>query len=362
LRRELLIAAGPGEWRAAWLEDGAAVELYVERGDILPAGSTHPGRVVRRVAGLGAALVDIGDERPGFLPLRRGDPRLDEGARVVVTVRREAQGGKGALLSRAESAAVEPVAGFAGALALRLPGKPERIEVDDAAALRELRTAFPAADVAQRDPALWPVDLDALFATALAPSLALVDGGTIHIEEGRTAVLIDVDSGSPESGSAERAALAVNFAAAAAIARQLRLRQLGGGIVVDFVGLDSRRARDEVSQAMAAALTADPAQPRVLGWSRLGHLEVVRPRRLRPLAEAMQGPLALAFAALRTLAREARADPAANWRLTVDAAVAMALSGPAAAALRGLEARLGRTILVSEAAARAAPPFDIAAR
>ncbi len=75
MRRELLISAGPGEWRAAWLEDGLAAELYVERGDTRPAGGIHLGRVVRRVAGLAAALVDIGDERPGFLPVRAGAPR-----------------------------------------------------------------------------------------------------------------------------------------------------------------------------------------------------------------------------------------------------------------------------------------------
>src|SRR5205807_9442689 len=65
---DLLIGAGPGEWRAAWVEAGAAVELYVERGDTAPAGSIHLGRVVRRTPGLDAVLVDIGSERPGFLP------------------------------------------------------------------------------------------------------------------------------------------------------------------------------------------------------------------------------------------------------------------------------------------------------
>ena len=136
MRHELLIAAGPGEWRAVWLEDGAAVELYVERGDIKPAGSLHLGRVVRLVAGLDAALVDIADERPGFLPLRRAEPRPTEGASIVVQIRREAQRGKGALLSRSASALAaghEPPAqldtasGFAAALGLRLPGAPERI-------------------------------------------------------------------------------------------------------------------------------------------------------------------------------------------------------------------------------------------
>src|SRR5436309_2901861 len=132
----LLIAAGPGEWRAAWVENGAAVELYVERGDIRPAGSIHLGRVVRRIAGLDAVLVEIGEERPGFLPVRGAGP--DEGARLIVQVRREAQRGKGALLSArithpdaarwqqiaagAEPPAqLDPAPGFAAALASRLP-------------------------------------------------------------------------------------------------------------------------------------------------------------------------------------------------------------------------------------------------
>ncbi len=101
---ELLIAAGPGEWRAALLEDGAAVELYVERGDRSEAGSIHLGRVHRLVPALGAALVDIGGDRPAFLPrievMPRGK-RLHEGERVLVQIRREAQGGKAERLTMA---------------------------------------------------------------------------------------------------------------------------------------------------------------------------------------------------------------------------------------------------------------------
>ncbi|MGC2411962.1 MAG: hypothetical protein WA459_04600, partial [Stellaceae bacterium] len=87
MRRELLISAGPGEWRAAWLEDGLAAELYVERGAPLPAGGIHLGRVVRLATGLEAVFVDIGDERPAFLPVRAGaEADLNEGARVVVQI------------------------------------------------------------------------------------------------------------------------------------------------------------------------------------------------------------------------------------------------------------------------------------
>jgi ribonuclease G len=387
LRRDLLISAGPGEWRAVWLEDGVAAELHVERGDAPPAGGIHLGRVLRLVSGLDAALVDIGAERPGFLPVGRAAAAdLHEGARLVVQIRREAQRGKGALLStrivdpgdparfdalaagRDPPAQLDPAPGFAAALALRLPGVPEHILADDPATLRELREIFPAAEIGHRNVAEFPVDLDALFDAALASILELQGGGSLHIEESRAAVLIDVDSGTPEAGSAQRAALAVNLAAAPAIARQLRLRQLGGGIIVDFIGLDGNRPRERVRQAMVAALAGDPAQPEVLGWTRLGHLEIVRPRRCRPLSEAMLEPLGarksattLAFAALRTLYPEARADPAANWRLVVAPAIAAALAGPAANALRALETRLGRKVAVTVAAGGDNSPFDIVA-
>jgi Ribonuclease G/E len=385
---DLLIGAGPGEWRAAWVEAGAAVELYVERGDTAPAGSIHLGRVVRRTPGLDAVLVDIGSERPGFLPLGDATPeqRLDEGARVIVQVRREAQQDKGARLSTriapheavrlAESAArreppaqLDPPPGFAGALALRVPARPEHILTDDAAILRDLREAFPESEIAHRTIEDWPLDLDAAFAAALAPSLALPGGGSIHIAETRAAVLIDVDTGTPDASSAERAAFAANLTAAATIARQLRLRQLGGGIVIDFIGLDGRAARDRLRQAMVAALDGDPAEPQVLGWTRLGHLELVRPRRGRPLSEAMLEPAgigkssaALAFEALRLLQREARARPAANWRLVVAPAVEAVLRGPAAAGLRALETRLGRVIAITAEAGRDPAAFDIAPR
>jgi Ribonuclease G/E len=262
----LLIAAGPGEWRAAWVEEGGAIELYVERGDSPPAGSIHLGRVVRRTPGLDAVFVDIGTERPGFLPARNAPPdlRLDEGARVIAQVRREAQQGKGARLSaRIERRAggpdarqlsayaaqfepprqIEPAPSFAASLALRLPASPEHILTDDAAIVPELRHAFPKIEISCRSAENWPADLDAEFAIALASSLPLPGGGAIHIAEPAAAVLIDVDTGTPMEGSAERGAMSANLIAVEAIARQIRLRQLGGGIVVDFVRLEGRGAR-----------------------------------------------------------------------------------------------------------------------
>jgi ribonuclease G len=376
---ELLIAAGPGEWRAAWVEDGEARELYVERGDTKGAGSRHLGRIVQIVPALDAALVDIGDERPGFLPLRDvpDGTKAEEGARIVVEVRREAWQDKAPRLTAklAEPPALPslidppaqlfPAPGLAAALALRLPARPEMVVTDDGAILAELRGAFPDAEIVHRAADAWPVDLDALFDTALSPSLALAQGGVVHIEETRAATMIDVDTGTPASGSSARAALAANRAAAQLIARELRRRGTGGAVVIDFVGLDRRDHREQLRRTLDTALADDPAKPQLLGWTRLGHLELLRPRHGRSLADAMlepgtraKQPITLAHEALRRVSREARANPAAAWQLRVSPAVEAALRGPAAGALKALETRLGRPIVRETTAAR--DGFDIA--
>ena len=365
---ELLIAAGPGEWRAAWVEDDEAVELYVERGDTKTAGSRHLGRVVQVVPALDAALVDIGDERPGFLPLRDlpEGVKAEEGARIIVEVRREAWQDKAPRLTAkideshfitpvdlSPPAQLFPAPGLAAALALRLPAMPPRIITDDVAPLAELRKTFPDAGIRHRPMGDWPIDLGALIDTAISQSLALDRGGAIHIEETRGATMIDVDTGTPARGSSARAALAANLAAARLIARQLRLRNIGGAVVIDFVGLDRRDHRERLRQVLEAALAADPRKPKLLGWTRLGHLELMRPRRHRSLADAMlapgsraKRPVAIAYEALRGLQREARANPAANWRLSVSREVEAALRGAASDALRALENHLGRTITI----------------
>jgi Ribonuclease G/E len=99
-------------------------------------------------------------------------------------------------------------------------------------------------------------------------------------------------------------------------------------------------------------------EPQILGWTRIGHLELVRRRRTRPLADALlepapDGPLiktavTVALEALRLLRRAARAQPGRTWRLTVRADVAAALACEVARALRDLEQRFGRPIAIAE--------------
>ena len=260
-------------------------------------------------------------------------------------------------VSRLEPPArLDPAASFAAALAGSLSGAPDGSLVDDPAAIPELRAAFPDSAVTHLPETGWPFDLDAVFDEALSATLALLGGGSVHFEATRAGMLIDVDTGTPETGSPGRTGLMVNLAAAETIARQMRLRTLGGGIVVDFVGLDSRPAREKLRVALAEALAPDPASPQLLGWTRLGHFELVRPRRSRPLAEALLEPrsggalvktaVTVAHEVLRALRRAARAQPGRRWRLTVAPDVAAALAGTMADAVRQAEQRFARTIAI----------------
>jgi len=210
------------------------------------------------------------------------------------------------------------------------------------------------------------------IAAALAPRVPLPDGGALTIELTASATMIDVDSGGVARGrNAQAAILVTNLAAAGEAARQIRVRNLAGPIVIDFVGMRDRHNRDRVREALAAAL-ADDVNAEVLGWTRLGHLELVRKRRHAPLAEVLferapggglvKTPMTVALEALRALAREAEAAPVRAPIVRVHPEVAAVLSDGAGAARHELEARLGRTIEILAEPGRAREGFDIGVR
>ena len=73
---KLLVSAQPGELRAAWIDGGRLVDLMIQRDDHPSRlGEIHIGRVAALDRGLGAAFVDLGLERAGFLPLSEAPPR-----------------------------------------------------------------------------------------------------------------------------------------------------------------------------------------------------------------------------------------------------------------------------------------------
>ncbi|HZS83402.1 MAG TPA: ribonuclease E/G [Stellaceae bacterium] len=194
---------------------------------------------------------------------------------------------------------------------------------------------------------------------ATAPRVSLPGGrGALRIEETAAMTVIDVDSSQAgaDRGSSRQAILEVNRAAAAEAARQIRLRNLSGAIVIDFISMPRRADREAVAAALADALAGDPAAPQLLGWTRLGHIELARRRRHPPLAEILgerlpgggwrQSALTTALAALRAARRQAEAAPGRGVAMELHPEVAAALDGPAAAARRTLEARLPRPLQI----------------
>ena len=92
--------------------------------------------------------------------------------------------------------------------------------------------------------------------TALAPRIALASGVEVLFEPGETLCAVDVDSASAggRQGRAPRRPVEVNLEAAPAIAQQLRLRNIAGAVVIDFVTMRSTYDRDKVQAALAEAL------------------------------------------------------------------------------------------------------------
>ena len=110
----------------------------------------------------------------------------------------------------------------------------------------------------------------------------LKSGGSIVVEQTEALVAIDVNSGRyRRHESAEQTALKINLEAAKEIARQLKLRDLGGLIICDFIDMRDGKNRREVERAFRAALRDDRARSRVLRISAFGIIEMTR-QRVRP--------------------------------------------------------------------------------
>jgi ribonuclease E len=110
----------------------------------------------------------------------------------------------------------------------------------------------------------------------------LREGGSIVIEPTEALVAIDVNSGNVRiDDNAEETAFRVNLAAAEEIARQLRLRDLGGVIINDFIDMADEEHRRQVERALREALRRDRARLKVLRMSAFGIIEMTR-QRVRP--------------------------------------------------------------------------------
>lgn len=314
-RLETWVDAAIGETREALVRDGRAIALRVMRASDAGArarwGELYCARVREVDRRRRGAFLDMGlREQQGFLPLgedgrvrRAGKERvaLSEGQGVVISVVREAARGKSPVVELQET-------GHDG----EAPHLIDRHECD-----KELVLARPA-DAQVR------TKLDALIEDALARAAPIPGGGVLSIEPTAALTAIDVDSGARQGSSdPDRFALDLNIAAAQEAARQIRLRNLGGLIVIDFVNMRAKSHRKTLEDAVRAAFAGDPWSVQFGGLSQFGVYELSRAQLRRPLHEQMRdddGRLSVesvALAALRAIEREARAQTGRQIACTV---------------------------------------------
>ncbi|HET8555610.1 MAG TPA: ribonuclease E/G, partial [Rhodanobacteraceae bacterium] len=131
--------------------------------------------------------------------------------------------------------------------------------------------------------------IETAIENAFARTVRLPSGGSIVIDPTEALTSIDINSARATKGSdIEETAFHTNCEAAVEIARQMRIRDVGGLVVIDFIDMDSPRHQREVEDTLKEALKADRARVQVGRISRFGLLEMSR-QRLRPsLGEATQ--------------------------------------------------------------------------
>lgn len=312
---ETWVDASIGETREVLVRKGRPIALRIMRasdeGRRARWGELYVARVREIDRRRRGVFLDLGlrDEH-GFMPLgedgrvrRAGKERvsLTEGAGVVVGVTREAARGKNPIVELQEI-------GHDG----EAPHRIGRHDVDD-----ELVLARPA-DAQMR------ARIDAAVEDALARIAPLPGGGVLSIEPTSALVAIDVDAGARQgSGDPERFALDLNIAAAQEAARQIRLRNLGGLIMIDFVSMRAKSHQKQLESAVREAFADDPWSVQFGGLSRFGVFDLARSQLRRPLHELLRdadGRLSVetvALMALRAIEREARAQTGRQIACTV---------------------------------------------
>ncbi len=157
-------------------------------------------------------------------------------------------------------------------------------------------------------PLFSALGLEHAVARARSREVRLRSGGRLIIELTEACVAVDVDSGRSFAGTdAEAVASLTNREAATEIARQLRLRDLGGLVVIDFLELGSREAWDAVLTTLRRALADDPARTAIAPENSFGLVALTRARSRAPLDELLTAPCP----ACAGIGRVASADDAA---------------------------------------------------
>lgn len=298
--RSLYLDVGIGETRGVVTLDGRPERLLIHRdGDVeaLRLGARSAARVRKVEPAFASAFLDLGgglEAMTAFKP----DARPGEGQLLEVEIRTEPRAGKLAtarILGAAE-----------GEIGLRAPAPSiaeQLLTIVRDVEISEGRDARAAADEAESE--------------ILQIVHELPGGGNVAIEPTRALVAIDVDLGERKGSDAKRVTRQANLAALSTSARLLRLKGLGGIVVMDLVG----RGHDANALLNAARAAFAPDNPGVAigAVSKFGTMEMTIPRRTRPVGEILGesgrtlSDRTLALRLIRRLQDEAAAQGGARF-------------------------------------------------
>ena len=487
--REILVNVTPRETRAALVENGSTLELYIERaGRRGLVGNLYRGRVSRVLPGMQAAFVEIGLVRTAFLhagdiarpaqseaePLAPGAEDIGSlvqpGQDILTQVLKDPLGTKGARLTTAVSlpsrflvympfgrgvgvsariedqatreqlrATVQELAGSGvqsagggyivrtaaerappealradmlylarlwdhvrqeqlrvppGSLVhaeLPLPARvlrdefaPDvrRVLVDEAgeyARLQAFAAAFMPEAVARIEhytgarPLFELHGVEAEIVRALDRQVPLQSGGHIVIDQTESMTTIDVNTGGfVGSRNPEDTVFRTNLEAAVAIARQLRLRNLGGIIVIDFIDMQDAAHREQLLAAFQAALAGDRAQTQVALGAPLGLVAMTRKRTRESLEHLLCEPCpacqgrgfvrsveTVCHEIYREALRQGAQFQVRELVIVAHPEVVERLLDEEALALADLEQRLGRPVRLQAEARHSVEQYDI---
>ena len=215
--------------------------------------------------------------------------------------------------------------------------------------------------------------IESQIETAFDREVKLPSGGSIVIDHTEALVSIDINSArATKGGDIEETALHTNLEAAEEISRQLRLRDIGGLIVIDFIDMTPAKNQRAVEERVRESLEADRARVQVGRISRFGLLEMSR-QRLRPSLGETSGIVcprcngrgtvrdveSLSLSVLRLIEEEALKDRTAEVRAIVPVSIATFLLNEKRDVLAKIESRTQVRLLVLPNANMDTPHFEV---
>jgi ribonuclease G len=301
------------------MKDDRIFQMNFEGSSASQVGNIYIGKVQHIVKNINAAFIDIGEELPAFYSLENNKCHLftdhkkhgalKEGDEIIVKIKKDAVKTKSPVCSakfgEAQSKDFLEKSAFRKAPCCLKKAEPfwlqavSRVSADEISEVvtdrKEVFSALSGRRIPCRlyeDP-LLPLSKLYSFETAVSDATSknvwLKSGGYLVIEPTEAMTVIDVNTGKTDVRSdKENTIRRTDTEAAEEIARQLRLRNISGIIMVDFIDLKEKEERDSLIKLLQGYLDEDPVETKALDITKLYIVEIVREKTGRPFTDQIR--------------------------------------------------------------------------